>query len=702
MRYRINHRTAFTYASPVHESFNEVRLQPVSGATQTGLDFDLSIDPPATVITFRDYYGNNVHDFGVPYLHDHLTIEATSDVVTFAAADQPLAGPLQGEEDRSPALTALASDPLFADEWAEFLTPSAYITLEQTSGDLARALLAREPGPTAHSFLHHAARYIRETFTYQVGATTVRSTVADLIGGGSGVCQDYAHLLIELCRHVGLPARYVSGYLGDVSASAASHAWTEALVPPYGWLGLDPTLGAPCTGRHVKVSVGRDYADVSPLRGTYRGGGEAALDVTVTAITLDESRELATARTAGEGRGRNRLIQYQTLGAVTKARRLGAMTMTQSLGGMTQTMASVASGEGAMPRQYDEPEVPRQQPQQQQQSGDGGRVAVNASTASTMTGVPAPAGAIENTATVSENGTLLRLGCEFGYDSTWATPAVMLVQPHPDIPSMVRRESWSTEPALPSHLYSDLYGNRCRRFVLPAGETTLSFDALVEVSPEPDEVSLDAIQHPVEELPDDALLYTLASRYCPSDALSATAWHLFGQAPSGWGRVQAVCDWIHANIRYGLHSTPLTTAVDVFVAQGGMCRDFAHLGVTFCRALNIPARYTFGYVPDISLPPPYPTMDFHAWFEVYLSGRWWTFDARFNRPLIGRVPVGRGRDAVDVAMMTTYGAAQFRRMTVWCNAVAAQTAAGIDNATGAEALVTSGDGTAAAVVERPS
>jgi transglutaminase-like putative cysteine protease len=263
----------------------------------------------------------------------------------------------------------------------------------------------------------------------------------------------------------------------------------------------------------------------------------------------------------------------------------------------------------------------------------------------------------------------LRLGCEFAYESSWPTPGVMLVQPHPDIPARVVREGWAAEPDLDSREYRDLYGNRCRRFVLPEGRTALRYDAVVEVSGEPDEVEPGAIQHAVEELPDEVLGYTLASRYCLSDALSATAWHLFGGAPLGWGRVQAVCDWLHEHIRYGVYSTPLTTAVDAYVAQGGMCRDFAHLGVTFCRALNIPARYVFGYMPDVSLPPPYPPMDFHAWFEVYLGDRWWTFDARFNTPRIGRVPIGRGRDAVDVAMVTTWGAAQLTQMTVWADVV---------------------------------
>ncbi len=291
----------------------------------------------------------------------------------------------------------------------------------------------------------------------------------------------------------------------------------------------------------------------------------------------------------------------------------------------------------------------------------------------------------------------LRVGCEFGYEAEWPTPGVMLVAPHPEIPSRVVREEWGAEPALDSHEYSDLLRNRCRRFTLPAGATTLRYDATVEVSGVVDEVEPSATQIPVEELPDEALVYTLASRYCLSDALSATAWHLFGGTELGWARVQAVCDWLHEHIRYGVPSTPLTTAVDVYVARGGICRDFAHLAVTFCRALNIPARYVFGYMPDIGVPPPHPPMDFHAWFEAYLGGRWYTFDARFNTPRIGRVPIGRWRDAVDVAMMTTYGAARFQRMIVWADL--AEDGASADDGTAGQAPETA-DETEALVLDR--
>lgn len=362
MRFTLTHRTAYIYASPVHESFNEVRLQPVSGRTQTCLDFDLTIDPPATVITFRDYYGNSVHDFGVPYQHDHLTVAATSDVVTFADADVPLSGPRGDEPDASPPLARLVDDPLIADEYAEFLGPSAYVALDAASEGLARALLAAAPETTTFAFLQRAAVYIRDHYTYQLGTTNVHSTVADVIAGGSGVCQDFAHLLLSLCRHAGLPARYVSGYLGDITESGASHAWAEAFVPPYGWVGVDATLGAPCTGRHVKIAVGRDYADVAVVRGTYRGGAEAMMTVEVHGTVRDESQGLTMPRAAGRDRTRGKLIQYQTVGAMSQLQRLGAMT--QTLGTMTQTLHAEP---GYLPGQSDEPDVPRQQPQQQQQ-----------------------------------------------------------------------------------------------------------------------------------------------------------------------------------------------------------------------------------------------------------------------------------------------------------------------------------------------
>jgi transglutaminase-like putative cysteine protease len=265
---------------------------------------------------------------------------------------------------------------------------------------------------------------------------------------------------------------------------------------------------------------------------------------------------------------------------------------------------------------------------------------------------------------------LIRVGCEFRYEATWPTPAVMQVQPHPDAAQRILHETWQLTPPIALHSYSDLYHNTCQRMVIPPGSQVLRYDATIEVSGQADEVVPDAVQHPVEELPDDVLIYTLPSRFCLSDVLSDMAWQLFGATEPGWARVQAICDWVHSNIRFQYGSSnSLTTAADVCAQGVGVCRDFAHLAVTFCRALNIPTRYVFGYLPDIGVPPPDDPMDFCAWMEVYLSGRWYTFDPRNNQARIGRVLIGRGRDALDVAMVTTYGSPRFVQMTVWADEV---------------------------------
>jgi transglutaminase-like putative cysteine protease len=267
----------------------------------------------------------------------------------------------------------------------------------------------------------------------------------------------------------------------------------------------------------------------------------------------------------------------------------------------------------------------------------------------------------------------LRVGCEFRYQVTSPAPAIVQVQARRDGTHQVLHEDWKTTPPIGSHEYADVYGNLQRRLTLPVGNVRFSYDALVEVCADADEIDLEARQLPVEELPDDTLMFTLASRYCQSDILADVAWKLFGATEPGWARVQAICDWTHQNILYKTgSSTPDTTALDVYNQRAGICRDFAHIGVTFCRALNIPARYVFGYLPDIAVPPPDTPMDFHAWFEAFLDGRWRTFDARHNIPRIGRVPIARGRDAIDCAMVTTYGAATLLEMIVWADAVDAE------------------------------
>jgi len=267
----------------------------------------------------------------------------------------------------------------------------------------------------------------------------------------------------------------------------------------------------------------------------------------------------------------------------------------------------------------------------------------------------------------------IRVGCEFRYEVTWPTPTVIQVQPRQDGAHQLLHETWQTTPECPLHTFHDIYNNTCQRLLMSAGEQVLRYDALVEVSGEPDPVVPDAVQMPVEELPDDVLHFTLPSRFCLSDELSDTAWQLFGETEPGWNRVQAICDWVHTNIRfqYGT-SHSMTTALDIYKQGVGVCRDLTHLAVTFCRALNIPTRYVFGYLPDIGVPPPEAPMDFCAWMEVYLSDRWWTFDPRNNMSRIGRVLIGRGRDALDVAMVTTYGSPRLQSMIVWADEVPAQ------------------------------
>jgi transglutaminase-like putative cysteine protease len=264
----------------------------------------------------------------------------------------------------------------------------------------------------------------------------------------------------------------------------------------------------------------------------------------------------------------------------------------------------------------------------------------------------------------------VRIGCEFDYESLGPVPMLMLVRAQPDGEHQTLYESRWTEPEVPVHEYVDAFDNHCWRFVAPEGRFRIRYDALVDITGEPDSVVPDAPLSRVEDLPDSALVFTLASRYIQSDLLIQTAWDLFGDTPPTWARVQAVCDWVHTNIAYETgNSGPTITAMDVFERRVGVCRDFALMAVAFCRALNIPARYTFGYLPDIAVEPPDVPMDFHAWFEAYLGGRWYTFDARHNVPRIGRVVIGRGRDAVDVAMATQYGSSRLNAMTVWSDEV---------------------------------
>ena len=264
----------------------------------------------------------------------------------------------------------------------------------------------------------------------------------------------------------------------------------------------------------------------------------------------------------------------------------------------------------------------------------------------------------------------VRVGCEFQYETDTPVPAVMLVRARSDGAHRTVYESRWAEPPLAVREYADAFGNPCWRLTFPPGLSTVRYDAVVDVDAEPDPTHPSALLTPVAELPDEVLAFTLASRYAESDLLADQAWALFGNTPSTWARVQAVCDWVHANVRYesGV-SAPHISARDVFERRVGVCRDFALLAVAFCRALNSPARYTFGYLPDIAVGVVEGAMDFHAWFEAFVGGRWYTFDARHNTPRIGRVVIGYGRDAADVALTTSYGALHLARMTVWADEV---------------------------------
>jgi transglutaminase-like putative cysteine protease len=259
----------------------------------------------------------------------------------------------------------------------------------------------------------------------------------------------------------------------------------------------------------------------------------------------------------------------------------------------------------------------------------------------------------------------IRLGYEIEFELPAPVAMVAMLSVHPSRVADLRApDEMAIEPAVPLTSYIDGFGNRCTRFVAPQGALRLSNTTLIQDSGFPDLVWPSAREHPVGELPNETLIYLLNSRYCEVDRLSNVAAELFGQVVPGWGRVQAICDWVNAKVRFGYHhARPTRTALDVFTDRVGVCRDYQHLAIAFCRALNIPARYATGYLGDIGVPLVLP-MDFSAWFEVYLDDQWWIFDARNNTPRIGRVLIATGRDASDVAITTSFGAANLTRFNV--------------------------------------
>ena len=260
----------------------------------------------------------------------------------------------------------------------------------------------------------------------------------------------------------------------------------------------------------------------------------------------------------------------------------------------------------------------------------------------------------------------IRIGYELVYDCPQPTPMVlMLTAHHTRAADLLEPDRLVTDPPLLVHGYHDGFGNWCSRIVAPAGRTRLFAEGVVNDTGAPDSVTLDAVQHTIPDLPDDALVFLLGSRYCETERLADIAWSLFGKTPLGWHRVQAICDFVHQHIAFGYeHARNSRTAWETWSEHTGVCRDFAHLAVTFCRCMNIPARYCTGYLGDIGVPPSDAPMDFSAWFDVYLGHHWYTFDARHNTPRIGRILMARGRDATDVAITTNFGPARLAEFTV--------------------------------------
>ena len=265
----------------------------------------------------------------------------------------------------------------------------------------------------------------------------------------------------------------------------------------------------------------------------------------------------------------------------------------------------------------------------------------------------------------------INVGYELVYQCPQPTPMILTLSVHYGrVSDVVYPDHLVTSPAVPVTAYRDSFGNWCSRIVAPAGRIRLTASGVVQDSGKADVVALDAQQRPVQALPEETLLFLLGSRYCETDLLSEVAWKLFASTPLGWARVQAVCDFVHNHITFGYeHASATKTAYQVFNERRGVCRDYAHLAIAFCRALNIPARYCTGYLGDIGLPPPYGPMDFAGWFEVFLGDAWYTFDPRNNTPRIGRVLIARGRDAADVAISTTFGPNTLESFRVWTDEV---------------------------------
>lgn len=263
------------------------------------------------------------------------------------------------------------------------------------------------------------------------------------------------------------------------------------------------------------------------------------------------------------------------------------------------------------------------------------------------------------------------IGYEFIYHLPQSTPMILTVSIHYSRASdIVIPDHLTTDPPVPIVAYRDGFGNWCNRILAPPGTIQIKGAGQVRDTGIPDVVALSAQQHAVTDLPEETLVFLLGSRYCETDLLSETAWQLFGKLQRGWPLVQTICDYVHNRIKFDYgRARPTRTAWEAYNERTGVCRDFAHLAIALCRCMNIPARYCTGYLGDIGVPPPYGVPDLAAWIEVYIGGSWYIFDPRNNVPRIGRVLIARGRDAADVAIVTTFGPNKLESFKIWTDEV---------------------------------
>jgi transglutaminase-like putative cysteine protease len=267
---------------------------------------------------------------------------------------------------------------------------------------------------------------------------------------------------------------------------------------------------------------------------------------------------------------------------------------------------------------------------------------------------------------------LIRAGYDLHFSAEQPVPLLAMLSIHPSRnKDLITPHRIVAEPDMPLYDYVDMFGNICSRITVPPGRLSLSCDFVIHDHGNPDRTCPGAPWAPTETLPDDVMVYLLASRYCQTDIMLDTAWALFGSLEAGWATVEAIVEFTHNHVKFGYeHARPTKSAWDTFQEAEGVCRDFAHLAITFCRCMNIPARYCTGYLGDIGVPPDTAAMDFSAWFEAYLGGEWFTFDARHNTQRIGRIVMAHGRDAIDTALTTTFKPVSLTHFAVHTDEVA--------------------------------